>query len=72
MPDLAVGILSCMIVSQLLSKLAPFIISLLSSLFSSVFRDAIVRKGIRSSLLVFIMVGMWTDRSDARDFFAGS
>ena len=58
MPDLAVGIVSCMIVSQLLSKLAPFITSALISLLSAVLRDAIVRKGIMSSLLVFNMVGM--------------
>ena len=65
---LAVGIVSWITVSHLLSKLAPLIISSLSSLFSAVWRDEMVRKGVRSSLKLNRMTGMWADISEASVF----
>ena len=61
-----------MTVTHLFSKLAPLMISALRSLFRAVLREAIVRKGVSSSLNLLKVLGILDDISDARNFFAFS
>ena len=69
-PDLAVGKVSLMIMCHLLSKLAPLMISALRSLFRAVFREAMVRNGVISSLALLKMIGIREDISEAIVFLA--
>ena len=64
-PGLEVGSESLIIMCHLLSRLAPLMMSAIRSLWRSVFLDAIVRNGFKSSLQLLNTVGMRDDISDA-------
>ena len=68
--DFAVGMVSWMIESHLLSKFAPLMISAMISLLIPVLREAVVRKGIISSLALLKVTGMADESCEARSFLA--